>query len=135
MIGRLGRGRLALALLAALPGAAAAQDADRADAPPAPGELRSFTDWVVGCDNFRRCTALGLAPEDGAGGYVAVRRGGGADAAPRVRLAALADAAPEGAPLAAAITGRPARSSPPPTPPRARAATAGRWSRAMRRPG
>ena len=28
-------------------------------------ESRVFGDWVVGCDNLRRCSAIGLAPADG----------------------------------------------------------------------
>lgn len=30
---------------------------------PAPTEPRTFGDWIVGCDNGRRCTAIGLHPE------------------------------------------------------------------------
>lgn len=60
----------------------------------APDALRTFGDWVVGCDNFRGCSALGLGPEDATGAYVAIRRGGGAEDEPVVTLNVRA---PEGA--------------------------------------
>lgn len=31
--------------------------------PPQPGELKTFADWTVGCDNVRRCQANALMPE------------------------------------------------------------------------
>ncbi|WP_114952904.1 DUF1176 domain-containing protein [Sphingosinicella terrae] len=31
---------------------------------PAPAELRTFRDWIVGCDNGRACEAVALLPED-----------------------------------------------------------------------
>lgn len=34
-----------------------------ASAPAEPGELRTFRDWTVGCDNGRACTGIALLPE------------------------------------------------------------------------
>ena len=34
-----------------------------AAAQPQPGELRTFNDWTVGCDNGRACRAVALVPE------------------------------------------------------------------------
>ena len=36
---------------------------------PQPGEIRTFKDWTVGCDNSRNCEAVSLVPEDGGAGY------------------------------------------------------------------
>ena len=36
-----------------------------AHAVPKPGELKTFTDWAVGCDNTLRCTLGSLLPEMG----------------------------------------------------------------------
>ena len=30
---------------------------------PQPGELKTFRDWIVGCDNGRACQAVALVPE------------------------------------------------------------------------
>jgi hypothetical protein len=82
----------AAALLAATLAATApanAQAADRA------GELKSFRDWVIGCDNTRACTALGLAPSDGAGvAFVKIARAAGPTAAPEVSFAVYAETTP-----------------------------------------
>ena len=59
------------------------------------GRLKSFGDWVVGCDNFRACTAIGLGPDEGISGYVVIRRGGGAEDAPAVSLNLVASDAPK----------------------------------------
>ena len=32
-------------------------------AAPQPGELKTFKDWTVGCDNGRACQAVGLLPD------------------------------------------------------------------------
>ena len=32
---------------------------------PTPGELQSFDDWVVGCDNGLACRAMARIPQDG----------------------------------------------------------------------
>jgi len=54
-------------------------------ATPVPGELKTFSDWTVGCDNGRACQAVALLPEDGADGAIlAIQRGGQANAAPRI---------------------------------------------------
>ncbi|HZG09727.1 MAG TPA: DUF1176 domain-containing protein [Allosphingosinicella sp.] len=47
--------------------AATAQDAasTAAEAAPSPGELKTFGDWAVGCDNVATCKAAALAPEGG----------------------------------------------------------------------
>lgn len=50
---------------AASPTASAA--APTADVTPAPGALKTFGDWAVGCDNGGRCSMASLLPEDGAG--------------------------------------------------------------------
>lgn len=56
-----------------------------AAAAPRPGELRTFRDWIVGCDNGRVCQAVALLPEDGAdGATLTVRRGPEAAATPVV---------------------------------------------------
>lgn len=36
-----------------------------AAAAPEPGELKTFRDWTVGCDNGRACQAVALVPEEG----------------------------------------------------------------------
>ena len=53
---------------------------------PGVGAVKAFHDWLVGCDNLLGCTALGLPPEDGSGGYVLVRLAAGAAAEPEVAL-------------------------------------------------
>lgn len=88
-----------LAAILAAPVPASAQ-ADRA------GELKSFRDWMVGCDNTRSCTALGLAPADGAGSaFVKIVRAAGAGAAPEVTVVVYADAAPTAPRLRLRLTG------------------------------
>jgi hypothetical protein len=62
--------------------------------PPGVGEVKAFHDWLVGCDNRLGCTAVGLPPEDGSGGYVVVRLEAGAAAVPSVELVLVE---PEGA--------------------------------------
>lgn len=41
--------------------------------------LRTFSNWAVGCDTARTCTALGTQAEDGVGAFVHLARGGGAN--------------------------------------------------------
>lgn len=72
-----------------------------------PGPLKTFKDWVVGCDNLRSCTALGLGPEDDARAYVRIDRGGGAANEPTVAFTVIADDTPRAATLALAIDGKP----------------------------
>lgn len=74
-------------------------DAPAASAPeaamPSVGALKSFGDWVVGCDNFRACIALGLGAEDGTSGYVVVRRGGEAGDQAQVALSVVSSDHPD----------------------------------------
>ena len=52
---------------------------------PHPSPLKTFHDWIVGCDNGRACHAVALLPEDGEGGVtMAVRRGPEGGAQPQV---------------------------------------------------
>jgi len=52
---------------------------------PKPGELRTFRDWTVGCDNGRACQAVALLPEGGSdGATLALSRGPEAGAVPAV---------------------------------------------------
>jgi invasion protein IalB len=49
------------------------------------GELKSYKDWVIGCDNARACVALGMtADDDSLSAYVRIARDGAADAAPAI---------------------------------------------------
>ncbi|WOS61390.1 DUF1176 domain-containing protein [Sinorhizobium fredii] len=50
-------------------------------------ETAYFKNWVVGCDNLRSCSAIGL-PEEGVAeiGFVKIERGGAANAAPLVTV-------------------------------------------------
>jgi hypothetical protein len=60
-----------------------------AAAAPQPGELRTFGDWIVGCDNGLTCTAIALLPEAGGDGlWVTMRfaRGSEPDDAPVTTL-------------------------------------------------
>lgn len=52
---------------------------------PTPGQLRTFTDWIVGCDNGRACQASGLHPGDDFDALtMAVARGAEREAPPRI---------------------------------------------------
>ena len=54
-------------------------------AAPKPGELKTFKDWVAGCDNGLTCQADGLLPEtDYEAATIAVKRGGEAGAVPEI---------------------------------------------------
>jgi hypothetical protein len=69
-------------------------------------ELKTFKDWVVGCDNLKTCTALGLPPSDvDPFAYVKIVRGGEATAEPSVEFVAYAggDTPPSDARLALAF--------------------------------
>ena len=59
-----------------------------AAATPSASPLHVFQDWIVGCDNARRCRAVGLIPKDGGddAGVVEVTRAGDPSAAPEVEL-------------------------------------------------
>ena len=55
-------------------------------------ELKEFKDWVVGCDNLRFCTVLGLTPQDdGNVAYIRITRDGAADAKAQGEVVAWAD--------------------------------------------
>ena len=73
----------------------------------APGPLKSFKDWVIGCDNLRSCAALGLAPEDEMGAYIKIARDGAAADQPIVSFTVSLDDTPQAASLALAIDGKP----------------------------
>jgi hypothetical protein len=74
-------------------------------AAPQPGELRTFRDWTVGCDNGRACQAVALMPEDGTdGATVAVVRGAEADAVPTIWVTVRSEGT--GSPTALQIDGR-----------------------------
>lgn len=61
-----------------------------AAAAPQPAELKTFTDWTVGCDNGRACHAVGLMPESWPedGLTMSVRRGPEAGARPMIAFEA-----------------------------------------------
>lgn len=56
---------------------------------PKPGELKSFDDWAVGCDNIRSCTAVSLMEMESGENQLTVRisRGGGRSDVPRLSIA------------------------------------------------
>ncbi|WP_212611900.1 DUF1176 domain-containing protein [Sphingomonas baiyangensis] len=66
-------------------------DAATAAAAPRIGELRTFRDWTVGCDNIGNCKAVALAPEDDAGNWPAflpsIERDAGTPGAMRIAFA------------------------------------------------
>lgn len=63
-------------------------------------ELRLFEDWVVGCDNLRRCMAVGLAPADAeTPAFLSVVRDGGPVDEVRLTVALADDALDVGAAL------------------------------------
>ncbi len=58
-----------------------------AAAAPQPGEVKTFKDWTVGCDNGRVCQAVGLLPEDEVeGATITVQRGPAADSVPQIMM-------------------------------------------------
>lgn len=85
----------------------AAQEPERA------GELKAFRDWVVGCDNTRSCVALGLGPDEGAGGaFLRVERSGDPAGKPRVTLSIVSDSSAARPALALRLDGKAALSAP-----------------------
>ncbi|NRD90676.1 hypothetical protein C8024_16325 [Sphingopyxis sp. BSNA05] len=40
-----------------------------AQPPVQPGEIRTFRDWSVGCDNSGNCQAVSLVPDEGGAGF------------------------------------------------------------------
>ena len=56
-------------------------------AAPIPGELKTFRDWIVGCDNGRACQAVSLVPEGGERvATIVARRDAGPAAVPSIRI-------------------------------------------------
>jgi len=54
--------------------------------------LKDFQDWTVGCDNLRRCAAIGLEKKpESVGAYLRVTRSGSANASPQVEIAVYAE--------------------------------------------
>jgi hypothetical protein len=70
---------------------------------------RSFKDWEVGCDNTRRCTAIGLQPEDYAEvrAFLSIERPAEALAAPMVRAVMAKEGLAPGDGVTVAIDGEP----------------------------
>ena len=64
------------------------------EAAPGVGAVKAYHDWLVGCDNRLGCTALGLAPEGGSGGYVVLRLDAGAAAQPSLAFVLVDPAGP-----------------------------------------
>jgi hypothetical protein len=60
-----------------------------AAAAPQPGELKTFRDWTVGCDNVRACHATSLMPENGDWDRpvaIGIQRGPDAASRPRITI-------------------------------------------------
>ena len=72
--------------------------------PPGVGTVKAFHDWVAGCDNRLGCTAIGLPPEGGSGGYVVLRLEAGAAAEPSLDFV-LADPGVAGATMRVEVEG------------------------------
>jgi hypothetical protein len=74
---------------------------------PLPGELKTFRDWTVGCDNVGDCKAVALAPEDAVREWpvfmMSVKRDAGARGAIRVTFSGQEDAVP---PITVIVDGR-----------------------------
>lgn len=73
-----------------------------ATAAPQPGELKTFRDWIVGCDNGRACMAVALVPESEDGDnylMLVIERGPEAQA-----RAMLSWSAPDGPPRRSTLT-------------------------------
>ena len=93
--------RRLLLLVAALGTPATAQTA------PKPGEVKTFGDWSVACDNVRRCAMASLGPADG-GDWpelsIQAARGAAAGAGWEIQLFTQRDASPR--PVAFVIDGK-----------------------------
>jgi hypothetical protein len=77
-------------------------------AAPQPGELKTFADWTVGCDNVRACHAVALVPDgDDRERYLllVVCRDGAPRAAPELSFST--EAEPPAGPLTLRIDGKP----------------------------
>jgi hypothetical protein len=73
-------------------------------AAPQPGEIKTFKDWTVGCDNVRSCHATSLLPPDGDWDQpvtMSIKRAGAADAQPVIAISM------EGRPSRISIGGKP----------------------------
>ena len=81
------RGRIAC-LAGAIASGVVAGRAEASDIPVAP--LKTFKEWMVGCNNVRHCTAIGLSPVPSEA-YVVVTREGGAEAPAELSLVARRD--------------------------------------------
>ena len=75
------------------------------DAAPGIGSVKAFHDWLAGCDNRLGCTALGLPPAGGSGGYAMVRLEAGAAAQPSLAFV-LVDPAGAGPTLRVEVKGK-----------------------------
>jgi hypothetical protein len=70
---------------------------------PQIGDIKTFNDWIVGCDNGRLCQADGVLPEgDYKNATIAVRRGAEGDAVPQIWIRV-----PDGTPADILVDGRP----------------------------
>lgn len=78
-----------------------------AAAPARPGELKTFRDWTVGCDNIGTCKAVALAPDGDTNAwpalFPAIERDAGRPGLIRLSFAGQAEATP---PVTLAIDGR-----------------------------
>jgi hypothetical protein len=77
-------------------------------AAPQPGELKTFAEWTVGCDNGRACQAVALVPEaEERERYLllVVRRDGAPRAVPELSFST--DAEPPAGPLTLRVDGKP----------------------------
>jgi hypothetical protein len=62
-----------------------------------PGKLRTFEDWIVGCDNAGACIAIGFSPEEiETLAYLRIARDAGTGAQPVVSVAILNDISSKG---------------------------------------
>lgn len=84
-----------------------------APAPEVP-VYRSFKDWEVGCDNTRRCTAIGLQPEDYAAvtAFLRVERAADGLAPPVVRILLAKEGLAPGDPVTLTMDGGPIQGVP-----------------------
>jgi invasion protein IalB len=72
---------------------------------PRPGELKTFADWTVGCDNVRTCEAVALLPEgDDRDAYLLLVLKRGGDGAAKALLSVPSGA---GTPATLAVDGKP----------------------------
>jgi hypothetical protein len=67
-----------------------------ASGPPKPGELKTFEDWSIGCDNGRSCTAVSLMEVETNENQLTlhISRGGAANASAELRIPNIEQQAP-----------------------------------------